>query len=66
MFGCIPNYLGQITQMKFNDNRLHIRIPALLLSKAHETAKQRNQTLSRIVRAYLEAYTASQPSNTAE
>lgn len=49
-----------------SDNRLHIRITALLLAKAHDTARQDNATLSRVVRAYLEAYTASRPYQKAE
>ncbi|MBD2716078.1 hypothetical protein KBK19_13630 [Microvirga sp. STR05] len=52
--------------MKFNDNRLHVRVPAKLLNLAHETARQNSETLSRLVRAYLEAYTASQPTKMAE
>jgi hypothetical protein len=52
--------------MKFDNHRLHIRVTASLLAKAHETARQENETLSRLVRAYLEAYTASQPTKKAE
>lgn len=61
-----PTYLRETQSMKYNNNRLHIRIPAALLSQAHEIARQNNETISRIVRAYLEAYTASQPSKVAE
>ncbi|WP_413616941.1 DUF6364 family protein [Hymenobacter latericus] len=50
--------------MKYNDNRLHVRVPASLLTKAHQTARESNETLSRLVRAYLESYVASQPLKT--
>lgn len=46
--------------VKLNNRRLHIRIPAQLLASAYQRARQSNETLSGIVRAYLEAYTASQ------
>ena len=66
MFGhTLPIYRKHLI-MKFANDRLHIRITAALLTKAHETARQGNVTLSRVVRDYLEAYIASQPTKKAE
>ena len=66
MFGHTLPIYRKHPLMKFASDRLHIRITALLLAKAHEAARQDNATLSRVVRDYLEAYTASQPTKKAE
>ena len=62
----VPTIYGKSYTVKLNNRRLHIRIPAHLLSRAYQIAHQGDETLSSIVRAYLEAYTASQPLKKAE
>lgn len=43
------------------DAQLHFRLTHELLIAAHRTAYRRNETLSAVLRRYLEAYTASRP-----
>ena len=50
--------------MKHNTQFL-IRLPKGLHTQALETARQRGETLSAILRRHLEAYTASQPTKQA-
>lgn len=52
--------------MKQNQKLMNLRIPTELHTAAQETARQRCENLSAILRRYLEAYTASQPTKRTE
>ena len=49
-----------------NDLMITLRLPKALYGKAQETAHQRDETISAVLRHHLDAYVSTQPLKTAK
>ena len=61
MFGLSVYTSGIYIHMRKQNTSLIIRLPKALHSQSLETARERGETLSAILRRHLEAYASAQP-----
>ena len=71
MFGQVPylptgDYLSKTPHMEKPTKLFNFKAPVVLIEKANATAQTNCQTLSAVIRRYLECYVAAQPQHGAK